>query len=208
MGPLNEFLNQTTAFAEIFYPAIPERGKPQVQTKIKTINLTKILKVTNKDPEVISDHELLSVILNHTKDDYPSRREQNDRAHEALIATRASSIGATKGTTEALNYIGQRMKAKGLEHKVGFLSSFLERLSYNYDYSLPKGEVTNNKMFLEISKDIKGMGGKSDAGVCRHMHMLAVKGCNCNGFKNDLWTELHNSNGLSLKYDFNEPRKP
>ena len=205
---MGDYLDRTTAFAEIFYPAIPDKGKPQLQTRIKTVNLTKILKVTNKDPEVISDHELLSVILNHTKGDYSSEREQNDRAHEALIAVRASSIGASKGTTDALSYIGQKMKAKSLEHKVGFLSSFLQRLNFNYDYSLPKGEVTNNKMFLEISKDIKGMGTNSDAGVCRHMHILAVKAATAMGLKMTYGLSYTTSTGYHLNMILTNPENP
>ena len=94
---VQEYLNDENIFAEIFFPAIAYKGAPQVRTKVKPINLTKIFKSTGKDPDLISDHELLTHILNHSKGLYASDSEQNDKAHEALIATRPHRSGRTRG---------------------------------------------------------------------------------------------------------------
>ena len=174
-NPPKSLKTEINSFAEFFYPAIKRKGTPQMRTGIRTIDLKGIFQKLNRLPEDISDNELLAAILLHTGDRYNDPAEHLDRAHEALVATRASHIGATVGTNEALRYIALKMKGRSIGNKVGFLTSFLQRLNANYDESLPMGEVSPNLMFQEISNDIKGIGASRDAGVCRHMHLLAVK---------------------------------
>ena len=100
------------------------------------------------------------------------------------------------------------MSQKSIQHKVGFLSSFLERLGYNYDYSLPKGDISGNKMFQEISNDIKGIGARRDAGVCRHMHMLAVKAATAMGLKMTYGLSYTTATGYHLNMILTNPENP
>ena len=199
---------EINSFAEVFYPAIKRKGTPEMRSGINPINVTKIIKSLNRPPEQLSDNELLAAILLHTGDQFTDSELHLERANEALVATRASFIGANQGTEEALKYIAIKMKGQSLGNKVGFLTSFMERLFNNYDHKMPMGEVSNNKMFQEMANDIKGIGAGRDAGVCRHMHLLAVKAARAMGLKMSYGISYPSSNGYHLNMVVSNPENP
>lgn len=81
---------------------------------------------------------------------------------------------------DALNFMVQELGDSSFSKKVSFLATYLDTLLDNYEYDMLKGGPTygedrwDEDLHLAMKQTIEN-GGVVEAGVCRHMHQMAVR---------------------------------
>ena len=83
----------------------------------------------------------------------------------------------------------------------------------NYDFKMPSGEVSQKSLYSEMNKDNMGMGNKSSkradvAGVCRHMHQLALRMARKMGLKMSYGISYPTTTGYHLNLIVSNPMNP
>ena len=195
---------------EIVSPVFRSGKEPQLRTRIQPINLAATLSGLQGPLKAQTDLRLKTEIMkNNPKGIGESDKTYAIRIHAAITALRASIIGQDK-PGEALRYIQARMKGKSFRHKIHFLSQMLGRMNDNYDKTLPTGEVSMKTLYKEMHKDNIGAGdGRANvAGVCRHMHQLALKMARKMGLKMSYGISYPTANAYHLNTVISNPLNP
>lgn len=109
---------------------------------------------------------------------------KKDAVDNALLIAKIASL---KGSPDTYAVLEKEMSKASFGRKVNFLANFLSHLSYNYDYAsiepgAPDTTVSDEQMMKALDESIR-TGNPVPAGVCRHMHMLAVRYAQAMGIK-------------------------
>ena len=195
---------------EIITPIFRKGKDPQLRSIIKPIDISQTISKLHGPVKSYDDKGLeFQIILHNPKKPNETNKDYAVRIHAAMTALKASVIGQ-ENPDEALRYIQARMKGKSFRHKIHFLSQMLGRMEDNYDKTLPSGEVSTKSLYKEMHKDNmgSGKGRKNVAGVCRHMHQLALKMARKMGLKMSYGISYPTANGYHLNTIISNPLNP
>lgn len=113
----------------------------------------------------------------------PSGEAKKDAVDNAMLIAK---IAATRGEGDMYGILSKEMAKAPYGKKVDFLANFLSYLNDNYDFeSLEPGkdkDPTDKEIMSALDDSIKS-GRPVPAGVCRHMHQLAVRMAQAMGIK-------------------------
>ncbi len=156
-------------------PAFTELEVPRINLRDELTFLQEKTGKTRKDLLSMSDDKLRKLLMENTNT--LSGEIKNDAIDNSLLINRLSQY---KSQNEMFQALKDEMKNASYAKKVNFLANFLSYLSDNYDDALASGVpgtkkvVTDKQLMTSINQSISS-GEPVPAGVCRHMHQLAVR---------------------------------
>jgi len=139
-------------------------------------------------------------------------KAKEDAIDNALLINKVSQMKSEKLIYQTLK---KELASKPFARKVDFLANFLSYLEGNYDFTSIKTntsediKVTDLEMFRAIGYSIKS-GQRLEAGVCRHMHQLAIKVAEAIGIENAYtvaFTTIQSGHMTLIMQDPKNPKK-
>lgn len=101
----------------------------------------------------------------------------NDAVDSAMLIKKMSTFNSAN---DAMDFAAQTLETESFAKKVSFLATYLETLLSNYETQLSPGGLTAGEYRYDQDlhnalRDTINLGGINEAGVCRHMHQMAVR---------------------------------
>jgi hypothetical protein len=133
-----------------------------------------------------------------------------DALDNAFLIQKLSRIDDEKTMYATLAF---EMKSESYLKKVDFLSSFLYYLNQNYDYTslgingTADIKATDMDLMRGIRESIR-TGKPVEAGVCRHMHKLAIKMAQAMGIENAYTVAYNTSDSAHMNMVIQDPADP
>ena len=160
---------------EIISPAFAKSGKIQRRTTISDFSIFNSFGTGNTTG--LTDAQLNYLFrLNTSMSPGETPLEYARRGFLAVTLARASEPRKTS-SEQALNYIAERMKGKSFQTKIQFLGFISGKMLENYDEykTRDNGDSPDESLWRGLDVHNKTNSPSYKAGVCRHIHQLAVK---------------------------------
>jgi len=203
-------------FFDLQFMATSSNGEASFQSvPVPFVNLSRFLNVvtlnegrSRQDILKLKQKELKELLLNSIN--FLEGKAKEDAIDNALLINKISQMKSEKLIYQTLK---KELSSKSFARKVDFLANLLSYLNENYDYTSLKNNasddirVTDMEMIGAIAHSIK-TGERLEAGVCRHMHQLAIKVAAAIGIENAYTVAFTTTQSGHMTLIMQDPKNP
>jgi len=186
-----DLVKKNNIFFNLQFMATGKNGEPSFQSvPVPRINLKEFVTAYSKATDLerqdvlkLSQNQMREILLSGVTSLEGTAKENS--IDNALLIYKLSQIKNEKLMYQTLQ---TEMKSQSFARKVDFLANLLSYLMDNYDITSAQTDssaikITDMEMMAAIGESIR-TGKKLEAGVCRHMHQLAIKMAGALGIDN------------------------
>jgi len=133
--------------------------------------------MSRADVIALPDAQFRSLLSVHPGISGLSSAALSDAVDSAMIIKKMTTFSTAD---EAIDFAAKTLANESFSKKVSFLATYLDTLESNYEFDILPGEVNHGAARYDDDlhnalKQTIISGGVNEAGVCRHMHQMAIR---------------------------------
>lgn len=185
-------------------------------------NLSTYLGTSERQVMQLPESELFGNLRKYTGTSGLSEDEKDMMAKNSLIMIK---MAQKENAQDAFDFAASQLSSASREQKISFIATYLKSLNINYEYEMIRGgmkvngveytgkEVGEKRFDDDLHQTLRdsfvsGTAQAKGGGVCRHMHLAAVRLANKLGFNETFGIYFRDSRAGHLDMVLTDPSKP